>query len=222
VGLFADAGGKDADHALVPIGVEQRQSPGEPFQIKGHGGQQVLGLGFHVLFNGSAFSVEGVQLAGQSQGFVLAVCQQAGDADAHVIQSPGGVEPGADDKTEVGRANLLVIPAGHFQQRQDARPGFALAYPPQALLDKNPVVVVQGNNVGDGAQSHQVQQTAQVGLWLRQLVIFTQVFAQRRQHIKHDANAGGVLAQEGAVGLVGVHDGIGVGQCFSGQVVIGD
>src|SRR5690554_2035504 len=222
VGLFADSGGQDADHALVPVLVEQGQAPGQAFDVEGHGGKQVLGLGFHVFFDAAPFAVEVVQFPGEAQGFVAAVGEQAGDADAHVVQPAGGVQARAHNKTEVRSADFGVVAAGHFQQGQDARAGFAFADAADALLYENPVVVVQRNYVSHGTQSHQVQQVAQVGLWVWQQVVVPQVFAQGGEHVEHHADTGGVLAQERAARLVRVHDGVGVRQFVTGQVVIGD
>ena len=222
MGLFADSGGQDANHALMPVLVEQGQAPGQAFDVEGHGGQQVLGLGFHVFFDAAAFAVEVVQFPGQAQGFVAAVGEQAGDADAHVVQPAGGVQARAHHKAEVGSADFGVVAASDFQQGQDARSGFALADAADALLYENPVVVVQRYYVRHGSQCDQVQQAAQVGLRVRQQVVVSQVFAQGCQHIEHHTHAGGILAQERAAGLIGVHDGIGVWQFVTGQVVVGD
>lgn len=49
---------------------------------------------------------------------------------------------------------------------------------------------------------------------------FPELLAQRRKDVKHHANTGSVLAQEGAARLVGIDDGIGVRELFTGQVVI--
>ena len=222
MGLFADSGGQDADHALVPVLVEQGQPPGQAFNVEGHGGKQVLSLGFHVFFDAAAFAVEVVQFPGEAQGFVAAVGEQAGDADTHIVQPAGGVQARANHEAEVRSADFGVVAASHFQQGQDARSGFAFADAADALLYKNPVVVVQRYYVCHGTQGHQVQQVTQVGLRVWQQVFVPQVFAQGGEHVEHHANTGGVLAQEWAIRLVRVHDGIGVWQFFTGQVVVGD
>ncbi len=46
--------------------------------------------------------------------------------------------------------------------------------------------------------------------------------AQREQHVEHDADAGDAFRREGAAGLVGIDDAVGVGQRRAGQVVVGD
>ena len=46
--------------------------------------------------------------------------------------------------------------------------------------------------------------------------------AQRGQHIEHHANPGGILAQKLTTRLIGIDDGIGIGQLLTRQVMVGD
>ena len=82
--------------------------------------------------------------------------------------------------------------------------------------------MVQRHHVGHGTQGHQVQQAAQIRLRVRQQIVVSQVLTQRREHVKHNAHSCRIFAQERATGLIGVHNGIGIWQLFSGQVVVGD
>lgn len=219
--LLPDARRQNSNHPLVPVRIEQRQPPGQARHIQRHRRQQLLGLALHLLLDGTPLPVEGIQLARQAPGLLGVVCQQAGNADAHVVEPAGGVETGPDHETQIGGTHLPVVPTGHVQQRQDARTGQPLANAPQPLLHEDPVVVIQWHHIGDGAQGHQVQQAAEIRLRGRQPPGLPQVTAQRGQDIEHHAHACGVFTQERAARLVWIDDGIRFGQRLAGQVVVG-
>ena len=115
-----------------------------------------------------------------------------------------------------------MIPASHFQQRQDTGAGLALTYTAQALLYEDPVVVIQGYHIRNRSQGHKIKQAAEVWLRIGQATGFPELFAQRREHVEHHANAGGVLAKEGATRLIGIDDGIGIRKFLARQVMIGN
>ena len=221
VSLLADTGRQYADHTLVPVGVKQGQAPWQALDVQRHGRQQVLSLGFHIFFDGATFTIEGIQFSSQALGFVTAVRQQAGNAHAHIVQATGSIQPWANHKPEIRGADFAVIAACHFQQRQNTGAGLPLADAAQALFHEDAVVMVQGNNVRYCAKRHKIQQIAEIRLRLWQQALLTQMLSKSRQHIEHHTHARRVLAQEGAAGLVGVHDGVRLRQGFTGQVMIG-
>ena len=94
-----DARGEDADDALVPALVEQRDAGGAV--VDGHRFEQMQGLLLHVGLDFTAFAVEIVELLGDGQGAGRVVGDQAFDAQAHVGQAAGGVEARAEQEAEV-------------------------------------------------------------------------------------------------------------------------
>src|SRR5690554_152175 len=220
--LFANSCGQNADNALVPVRIEQGQPPGQAFQVKRHGSQQILSLGFHVFFDRSPLPVERIKLSGKSQSLVRAACQQAGYTNTHVIQPACSVQARTNNKAKIGRADGFMIPASHFQQRQNTWAGFTLTNSAQALLDKNSVVVIKRNNIGNGAQGDQIEKAAQIWLRVWQASGFAQMLSQRGEHVKHDANAGGIFTEESTSWLIRVNNGVGIRKSFAGKVMIGD
>ena len=99
------------------------------------------------------------------------------------------------------------------EQRGDAGLHAAGADPLQALRDQAAVVAVEPHDVGDGAERDQVEQGVEPRLLGdAELAARAQLGAQRQQHVEGDADAGQVLAREGAAGLVRVDDDVGVRQ----------
>ncbi|MNS50718.1 hypothetical protein D3C72_833740 [compost metagenome] len=205
----------------MPLRVEQAQTKRHRFD------RQVLELrqrfALHALFDRFAILVHAVQLRGHFPGQVGVGSEQAFDAQAHVIQTPGRVQAWANDKPEIGGGNACSISLGHFKDRFDPRPCAPGANPLKALMHQNPIVGVQRHHVGDAAQRHQVKQFADVRL---RLVLVpakaAQARAQRHQHIENHPDAGERLAREFASGLVRVDQRIGQRQFIAGQVVVGD
>ena len=134
------ARGEDADHPLVPIRFEQAQAERHVRQ------RQVLELGqgfaLHALFDGLAILVQLVELLGHVAGQSLVLAQQAFDAQAHVVQTPGRIQPWPEDKTEVGGGNPPVLAPRHFQHRTQARTSAAGTDARQALMHQDAVVGV--------------------------------------------------------------------------------
>ena len=98
VRALLDARGHDADDALVPVRVEQRQR--RRFTDV-DAGQLRLGFLLHALFDVAPFSVHRVELFGQRQRACEVVGDQAFDADGHVREAPGGIEARPDREAEV-------------------------------------------------------------------------------------------------------------------------
>ena len=215
-----EARGEDANDALVPLCIEQAQAIGHRLD------RQVPQLGqrlaLHALFDGLAVLVQAVQLLGhvQRQGRILA--EQALDTQAHVVQAPSGVQPRAQNETQVGGGDASVVALGHLQNRLEARPGAPGTNTLQPLMHEDTVVGVQRHHVGHAAQGHQVQQFADVRL--REGVVAAQAAqarAQGHEDVEHHPDACQRLAGKRAAWLVGVDDGIGVRQRLARQVVVG-
>ncbi|MNS92366.1 hypothetical protein D3C72_1265010 [compost metagenome] len=84
---------QNTDNPLVPVGIEQAQAIWHRLD------RQVLelgqGLALHALFDRLAVLVQVVQLLGHVLGQGRVFTQQAFDAQAHVVQAPGSVQPRA-------------------------------------------------------------------------------------------------------------------------------
>ncbi len=201
---FLEPRSQQPHHALVPARVEQDDA-GAVVDLDAV--QQGQGLILHVRFDAAPFPVELVEFPGQGQGVVPVGREQAFDAPAHVGQPPGGVEARTDGVAQVFAAGAGQGAAGHLEQGFDAGPGLAVADAGQALGHQQAVVRVEPHHVGDGAQGDQIQQVGQIGLGpAREGAAFAQLGAQGGEHVEHDADAGEMLAGEGAAGLVGIDD----------------
>ncbi len=176
---------------------------------------------FHVFLDRAALAIEGVELPRQSLRLIDPVGQQTGNSNTHVIQTASSIQARTHHKAQVGRADVFMVPPCHFKQGQNAGPGFALTNAPEALLDEYSVVVIQGNDIRDCAQGNQIQKTAQIGLRIRQLPLFSEELAQRSEYVEHHADTRSVLAEKRTAGLIGIHDGICIRQLFPCQMVIG-
>ncbi len=217
---FLEARSQDANDALVPLCIEQAQAIGHRFD------RQVPQLGqcftLHALFDGLAVLVQAIQLLShvQRQGIILA--EQALDTQAHVVQAPGGVQPRAQNETQVGGGDAPVVALGYLQNCLEARPGAPGTNALQALMHQDAIVRVQRHHVSYAAQGNQVQQFANVRL--RPGVVAAQAAqarAQGHEHVENHPDACQRLARKRAAWLVGVDDGIGVRQRLARQVVVG-
>ena len=96
--LFLDATGDDADHALVPAGVEQRQAgAGTGVDVGEDDRRGVL----HVGLDTAPLAVDGVEFLGDVEGARNVVAAQAFDAQRHVGEAAGGVEARPEREAEV-------------------------------------------------------------------------------------------------------------------------
>ena len=205
-----EARGDDADHALVEVGVVDGEG-GIDLAGRGHGAvDQPLGLLAHPGLDRAPLAVDGVERGGELGGAARVVGQQALDAERHVGQPPGGVEARAEGEAEVLGAGLARVAAGGGEEGGDARLHPPGADPLQALGDEAAVVAIEADDVGDGAERHQVEQRVEPRLVrLTELAPFAQLRTQRQQHVEGDAAAGELLAREAAAGLARVDDDIG-------------
>lgn len=149
--------------------------------------------------------------------------QQQFDAQCHVFQPPGGVQARPQREADVAGGQPARIAAAGLDQGAQPDAALAGAQAAQAGGDQSAVVVVQRNQIGDGADRDQVEQGQQVRLGLvGERALFAQVPPQRHQHVEDHADAGQRLAREGVAAEVGIDDGVGRRQLLAGQVVVGD
>jgi hypothetical protein len=164
--FLLDARGDDADDALVPVGVEQRHR-GAPAASR-QPSRQVGGrhrpwraaqrLFLHARFDLAPLAIERVELLRDVHRPSLVVGDQAFDAQRHVGQAAGGVEARADHETEVDARRLRRVASGGAKNGAQAGRQPALPDALQALADEHAVVVVEFDDVGDGAERDQVEQ----------------------------------------------------------------
>ncbi len=165
VQLLLDAAGEDADHALVPVRVEQRQA-GAALGIEVF--EQDVGRLAHVGFDGAALAVDArrarrAMLRARAGSSVISASMPS-DMSA---SRPAALRRGPRAKPRSKVPALRRIAAGDGEQGLDARLHAACADARQPLGDQDAVVAVQRHHVGDGAQRHQIEQVAEVGLRLR-------------------------------------------------------
>ena len=79
-----DAGGHNAHHTLVKIGIENANGRGRLLAVIQQRLGNVHGLLAHVAFNVAALPIDGIQLLGQFIGFCGIVGGEAFNAQRHV------------------------------------------------------------------------------------------------------------------------------------------
>ena len=218
-----DLRGHQADHPRMPVRIEQTGG-NRGLADAGLGAcHRGLGLVGHLLLDGTALAVDALQGLRDLLRLDGIIGEQQLDAQRHVLQPAGGVDPRRQCKTDIaGRELVRLAPAGGDQGLQ-ADAALAGAQTAQASRHQGAVVGIQRHQIGHGAHRHQVQQHAQV----RTVAIGkgpapAQLRAQRQQHIEHHPDPGQHLARKATAGLVRVDDGIGRRQLRTGQVVVGD
>ena len=218
--LLLDARRDEADHALVPVLVEQAD---RVRRLDRAGIELRQRVELHVALDVAPLAVELVELPRQFQRALEAVGRQALDADRHVGQSPGRVDAGADREAEVHGAGRPRVLAGDLEQRRHPGMQSPVADPLQPLRDENPVVAVEPHDVCDRAERDEVEQRVEPRLrGRREAPAGAQFRAQRQQNVEHHADARQVLARKAAARLVRIDDARGVRQHRPGQVMVGD
>ena len=212
-------GGDNADHALVPVVTVQRDGVVLGRIDFGQFGQCLV---LHAVFDLPPFLVQPVELARQSQRLFFIVAEQAFDAEPHVVEPAGRVQPRPEHETKVEAGCLVDRPATGREQCTDAGRGASGAHALEPLLDQNAVVVIQSHHVRHCAERDQVQQRRQIGLPGRIAPDspLTHLGTQGHQHVEHHAATGQVARRERTAGLVRVDDQR-VRQCVTGQVMVG-
>jgi hypothetical protein len=153
----------------------------------------------------------------------LVVGDQAFDPQRHVLEAAGRVQARPQREAEVERRRAARLAPGHAEQRGHAGVHAPAAHALQALGHEDAVVGVELDDVGHRAERHQVEQMVELGLVLGvEHAAPAQLGAQGQQHVKHDADAGQVLARETAGRLVRIDDHARGRQRVGRQMVVGD
>src|ERR1700722_275495 len=117
-----DAARDEADDTLVPaLIVETHAAPLQraPALLVEtlHGGERI---GLHARLDRAALAIEPVEAAGKRHRLALLVRQQTLDADLHVIDATGGVQPRRDREGKVRRGEMRLIARRQFKKSTDA------------------------------------------------------------------------------------------------------
>ena len=139
----------------VPVRLEQTQAERQVLQWQVLELRQRLAL--HALLDGLAILVQLVELGRHVARQRLVLAEQAFDAQRHVIQSTGRIEPRAENEAQIGGGDAPMIAPGHLEDRPQPRPSPPRANPRQALMDQDAIVGIQRYHVGDTAQRHEIQ-----------------------------------------------------------------
>ena len=185
----------------------------------------------------AALAVDRAELLGIAIRLLHVVTEQALHANAHVFQSPGGVQARADGKTQVTGAQRRHAALCGVDQGVDTGAGAATADALQTGGDQHAIVEIQRHQIGHRTQRHQVEQRRQIraGAALptatgnnRGLISVIRTVAgvqprpQRQQQIKHHADAGQRLAGKCIAAQIGVHQRIHRWQLRARQMMVGD
>ncbi len=203
----------DADDPLVPgiRGQHDHPVPGEVEPALDHG----HGLCQNPVVNLLAAPVLLLQPPGHGQGVVAVLGGQQGEGGVGVAHAAGGVEAGGYDEDDVRRFQLAPPEPGRLQHGHQS--GFqALAQALQAEFGQDAVLPGEGDDVGDGAQGHQVQVLLQLGVGQGIGAV------EGLQQLVGHAHPGQLLVGIGAVLALGVEHRHRPGQALLGLVVIGD
>jgi hypothetical protein len=114
-------------------------------------------LPLHFLLHHPPLVIQGVQLCRQGHRLHGIIADQATDSHGHVFESPRGIEARTHGKTQVGSVGVAVVPTGHAHQGHYARSCQASADAGDAVLHQNPVVTIQGDQVGHGSKRNEVE-----------------------------------------------------------------
>ena len=100
-------------------------------------------LRLHISFDRTPFAVECIQSVRQGLGGVLIIGQQAFDAQRHIIDSSGRIEPRCDIKSDFGRRDISGHATRYLQQSPYARAHLILIDSRQALHYQDTIIMVQ-------------------------------------------------------------------------------
>src|SRR4051812_17908186 len=110
----------------------------------------------------ASFAIQRIKLFGQFDGFDLILRQQAFDADRHVAETAGRVQPWTEYEAQIICRHAGRVPAGNTDQRVDTSVRAPCTYALQTLMHQNAIIVVQPYDIGDGTECDQVQQSGKV------------------------------------------------------------
>ncbi len=121
----------------------------------------------HVGFDVAPFAVDCIKLLGNRPGAAFVVGGQAFDAERHVGQAAGRIQAWTKCKAQIERRCASCFTTRGAKQCRDARLHAAGAHAFQALRDQYAIVGVELDDVGYGAESHEVEQCIEFWLGLR-------------------------------------------------------
>ena len=207
-----------AHHALVPAGVEQAHPgvphlPGREVRQAAHRAERLV---LHLRLDRAALLVELVEAHGETLGARGIVLEQALDADAHVIEAAGGVQPRRHRRRRdpprsaprgCGRqwSSSAWMPATQRPARMRFRP-CATSTRLLASSGTTSATVPSATRSSSAATPPGTLECAVHG----------------RHQVESDADAGERAARKAAAGEVGIDDGVGVRQLRARQMVIGN
>ncbi len=145
VAAFADARGNQADHALVPVRLEDTHA-GRP-ALLAKGIHVSKGLVAHGPLDVAAFTVDLVEQVRMVHGDIGIVREQAFDADGDILEPAGRVDTGTDHETEITADAAGRKPARLFQERFDSCHSVTRTDPEQPLVHEYAVVVIERHDV---------------------------------------------------------------------------
>jgi hypothetical protein len=119
-------------------------------------------IGLHRRFDLAAFPVEAVELARNLLRADGIVGDQAFDAECHVGESSGSVQPRTEHESQVVGRGAARIPTRDLIEclQPDVRAPFANAL--QALVNDDAIVCVERHDVGHGPQRHEIEQVRKI------------------------------------------------------------
>ena len=160
----------------------------------------------------AALAVDGVELARQVERALGSSVSRHSMPRVMSASRPAALMRGPSAKPRSKPWALLASRPAAEKRGQDPQLGAAASHALEALRHEAAVVGVELDDVGHGAEGHEVEQAIEPGL-LGEGATRPQLAPQRQQHIEDHAHAGQGLAGKGAAGLVGVDEGIGLGSC---------
>ncbi len=199
------------DHARVPFGIEQACSHRQcAVRIQHHLGNGLLGIVGHQLLHRAALGIDFFQRAGDLARLAPVFAEQQFDAQRHVFEPAGRVQPRPQRKPDIAGAQSRHITAAGIDQGAQPDAALALAQTTQASRHQRTIIGVQRHQIGDGADCDQIQQHRQIRFdAFCKRTACAQRFSQRQQHVKDHPDPGQRLAREGVFGQIRVDDRVG-------------
>ena len=205
--FLGQAGGDDADHALVPGLPRQHDGGGLGVRAE-HGGGLLIDACLHLL----PVAVEAAEDGGKALGLGRVLRQKEAQGRFDPAHPSGCVDARCKQIADRGGGDRVAGAADLLHQRGDAGAGRMLQGL-HAADDHRPHLAVQGHDV-----RHQPQ-AEQIGIAVQQPLL---VAADGGGELEGNAHAGQAGVGIGAVRAVGVHHRNGAGQLRLALVMVGD
>ena len=179
-----------------------------------------VGLVAHARLHLAPLAIQPVELLGERDGLRRVVGQQAADADGHVVDAAGGVQPRRDLVPEMARGQVLEPATGDARERHQPCGSGTGAAAAQSLLHEDAVVAVERHEIRHRAECDEVEQVRHC----RQASPAAGLeFARDRRHqVEGDANPGQRAAAETGARKIRIHVRRALRQVRRRQVMIGD